>query len=402
MEARRLAANLKSNWQSEATPGPLSINWLLGFLRRCKCLRLSKENYLDVPRVRKNAGHLISPFFKLYTDYVDTYNILPDDIWNLDEAVFKIGDSMTNIQYLDPNNRPIIDSHDTFELVTTLEMISRTGKVGKPFFIYKRVHQMENWFPGTSTKNYDSQTSLSAFIDESIFHEWVSDHFPASEDKWTLLLMDKHLSHKSHRVIATLISKKIIPLYFPSHMINVLQPLDRSCFSNAKILDRKEISHDFHAELSPTKARFFENYMRMGKEAYSSKTIIGGWRKCGLLENDPDVALDEYQKHIHHDIDTPEGSVQGESVIESEVGKNSTPAPQKKREKRKGGLENTVESLLLETNGTLVEESRNLQSEIKRAKRFEARALDLLSITISNLQQCANELAEAKRNNSIE
>ena len=91
-----------------------------------------------------------------------------------------------------------------------------------------------------------------------------------------------------------------------------------------------------------------------------------------------------------------------ESVIEPEVGNISTPAHPKKRRKRKGGLENTVESLLLETNGTLVEESRNLQSEIKRAKRFEARALDLLSITISNLQQCANELAEAKRNNSIE
>ena len=92
MEARRLAANLKSNWQSEATPGPLSINWLLGFLRQCKCLRLNKENYLGIPRVRKNAGHLISPFFKLYIDYVDTYNILPYDIWNLDKAVFKIGD----------------------------------------------------------------------------------------------------------------------------------------------------------------------------------------------------------------------------------------------------------------------------------------------------------------------
>jgi len=316
--------------------------------------------------------------------------------------VFKIGDSITNIQYLDPNNIPIINSHDTSELVTTLEMISRAGKVGKPFFIYKGVHQMENWFPGTSTENYNSQTSLSAFINESIFHEWVSDHFPASEGKWTLLLMDKYLSHKSHRVIATLISKKIIPLYFPFHMINVLQPVDRSCFSNTKILDRKEISHDFHAELSPTKARFFETYIRMRKEAYSSKTIIGGWRKCGLLENDPDVALDEYQKHIHHDVDTPEGSVQGESVIESGMGKDSTPASQKKRKKRKGGLKNTRESLLLETNDTLAEESQKLKSEIKRAKRSEARALDLLSITISNLQQCANELAEEKRNNSME
>ena len=234
METRQLAGNLRSNWDSKAIPGPLSNNWLLGFVRRCKYLKLNNGTHLDMPRVQENAEYLISQFFMLYTDYVDTYNILPDDIWNLDEARFKIGDPTTNIQYLVSNNRPSIASYDSSELVTTLEMISRTGKVGKPFFIYKGVHQMENWFPGVSTANYDYATSPSEIVNESIFNEWVSDHFPASEDKWTLLLMDGHLSHTSDQVISTLISKKIIPLYFPSHMINILQPLDRSCFGHAK------------------------------------------------------------------------------------------------------------------------------------------------------------------------
>ena len=98
-------------------------------------------------------------------------------------------------------------------------------------------------------------------------------------------------------------------------MTSILQPLNRSCFGHAKILDRKEISHDFHAELSPTKARFFETYIRMRKEAYSSKTIIGGWRKCGLLENSPDVALNEYRRQMHHDVVTPEDPVQEKSAM---------------------------------------------------------------------------------------
>ena len=201
MATRKLAGKLRSNWDPKVTPEPLSNSWLLGFLKRCKYLKLNKGNHLDMPRVRENAEHLISQFFKLYTDYINTYNILPDDIWNLDEAGFKIGDSTRNIQYLVPNNRPTIVSHDTSELVTVLEMISRTGKVGKPFFIYKGVHQMENWFPGVITENYDCATSPSGFINEPIFNEWVSDHFPASEDKWSLLLMDGHLSHTSDRVI---------------------------------------------------------------------------------------------------------------------------------------------------------------------------------------------------------
>ena len=315
MATRQPAGNLRSNWHSNVTPKPLSNNWLLGFLKRCKYLKLNKGNHLDMPRVRENAAGLISQFFKLYADYINIYNILPDNIWNLDEAGFKIGDSTKNTQYLVPNNRPTVISHDTSELVTVLEMISRTGKVGKPFFIYKGVHQMENWFPDVITEEYDCATSPSGFINEPIFYEWVSNHFSASEDKWSLLLMDGHLSHTSDRVIVTLISKKIIPLYFPSHMTNILQPLDRSCFGHAKLLYRRQISHNFCAGLSPTKARFFETYMNIRKKAYSSKTIIGGWKKCGLLENSPDVALNEYRRQMHHDVVTPEDPVQEKSAM---------------------------------------------------------------------------------------
>ena len=150
--------------------------------------------------------------------------------------------------------------------------------------------------------------------------------------------MNEHLPHTLDRVIATITSKKIIPLYFPAYMTNILQPLDRSCFGHAKILFRRQIFHNFCAGLSPTKTPFFGTYMSIRKEAYSSKTIIGGWRRCGLLENYPDVALCEYRRQMHHDISTPENSVQEESVIVPEVEKDFTSAPQTKLRKRKEGL----------------------------------------------------------------
>ena len=99
------------------------------------------------------------------------------------EAGVNIGNSTRNIQYVVPKNRPTVISHDTSELVTVLEMISRTGKVGKPLFIYKEVHQMENWFPAVITKEYDYATSPSRFINEFIINELFLNHFPASEDK---------------------------------------------------------------------------------------------------------------------------------------------------------------------------------------------------------------------------
>ena len=399
MATRKLAGSLKSNWDSKVTPRPLSNNWLLGFLKRCKYLKVNEEHQLGIPRVQENAGDLISQFFMLYTDYVDTCNILPDDIWNIDEAVFKIENSTGNSQYLAPNNGSSVDSNDTSELVTVLEIISRTGKVGKPFFVYKGVHHMESWFPGVITEKYDCTTFSSEVMNDFILNEWVSDHFPGFEDKWTLLLTHGHLSPISDQVIATLISKRIIPLYFPSHMNSVLQPLDRPCFDHATVPDRREIPHNFCVGLSPTQTRFFETYMGIRKEVYSSKTIIKGWRRCGLLENNPDVALDKYKRQIHHDSVTPEDPVQEESVIEPEEGEVSTIEPPKKRTKRNRGLENTGESSLLETRAALMEANRKLQLEVKRVRRAEAGALTLLGIMKTKLEQYENESGEEKREN---
>ena len=200
--------------------------------------------------------------------------------------------------------------------------------------------------------------------------------------------MDGHLSHTSDRVIATLISKKIIPLYFPSHMINILQPLDRSCFGHTKTLYRRQISHNFCAGLSPTKARFFETYMNIREEAYGPKIIIEGWRRCGLLENNPDVALSEYRRQMHHDFVTPEDPVHEESVIEPEVGNISTPAPQKKLRKRKGGLENTGDLSFFETNDALIEKVRKLELEVKRLQKALDEALSSKNTVSMELEHC--------------
>ena len=63
-------------------------------------IELKKAKNLDMPRVRENGSTLISLFFKLYAYYIDTFNILRENIWNLDEGGFKIGETIQNIKIL--------------------------------------------------------------------------------------------------------------------------------------------------------------------------------------------------------------------------------------------------------------------------------------------------------------
>lgn len=400
METRKLAGKLKYGVFSLDNSKPLSDNWLLGFLSRSKYLKLKKGKHLDMPRIRENGAELISLFFDLYTYYINAFNIHPDCIWNLDEAGFRIGESTDRLDLVVPDNAPHTVSHDSSELVTALEMISRTGKVGKPLFIYKGVHQMVGWFPGTIREEYNSATSPTGFINESIFHEWVSEHFPSSEDKWSLLLLDGHLTHTSDRVMATLMSKKVIPLYFPSHMTNIIQPLDRSCFGHAKILFRRHISHNFVTGLNPKKAHFLEAYMRVRKQAYSPKTIIGGWRRCGLLEKSPNVALIEYRRQMHHRIVTPHDSAQEESVIETGINENFTPKTQTKRLMRKEDPKITREQFLLKSISDLKKKNRKLQYDNRQLQRIASNATTSKQIIEIQAIRVRNELEEEKKKHS--
>lgn len=58
-------------------------------------------------------GSLFHCLFDLYLYYIDTFNILPNDIWNLGEAVFKIEEFTKKKKVgLAPNDAVHPISHD--------------------------------------------------------------------------------------------------------------------------------------------------------------------------------------------------------------------------------------------------------------------------------------------------
>lgn len=142
---RKLARKLKYDGLSPENCKPLSNNWLKGFLSRYKYLKLKLDNHLYLPRLRKNAENLIWLLFDLYMYYISFYNILPDDIWNLDEAGFRIVELTNKLEILVPDTAPNIISRDSSKLVTVLEM---TLKVGSLKNLYSHMRVFIRWQAG--------------------------------------------------------------------------------------------------------------------------------------------------------------------------------------------------------------------------------------------------------------
>jgi len=266
-----------------------------------------------------------------------------------------------------------------------------TGKIGEPLFIYKGIHLMEAWFPTQKHDEVTVSTSKTAFIDSDIFYEWFHEYFPYAPDhQWSILLLDGHSSHTSDKFLQEALKRKVIPLFYPSHMTNILQPLDRSCFGVAKQYFRAENTWAFAAGFEPSKRSSFETYLSIGSRAFSEYIIQGSWKQPGIYPRNKQLAIREFRRQMNQPLDGPppdkpaEEEARTDRVSDEDIATPVIADPPWR----------TVRASLL---------SGNAQTAIATCKRYYHRSKDTearLAILDTQLQSTRNELAELQRKKS--
>lgn len=114
-------------------------------------------------------------FFDLYIHYIKDSNIVSDIIWNLDVTGFEIRESINNISLLVHNDSYPV--HNFHELVTALEMIPRTGKVGKFLITLQKPITQQDGFLRLLLKPFGNAASHTGGINDYMLHEWGSRPF---------------------------------------------------------------------------------------------------------------------------------------------------------------------------------------------------------------------------------
>lgn len=160
-----------------------------------------------------------------------------------------------------------------------MEMISRAGEVKRPLFIYKGTFIIPGWIDPTPNGGELISCNDKASMRTETFEEWIDRQFPYTgtpdDGEWGVLIMDGHKSHTTREGIRKLLEKQIVPIYFPSHMTNIPQPLDRSCFGIMKILVRQHNTSNIVRGIDPIKDRFMETYMSLRPRGFSKEAIMG-------------------------------------------------------------------------------------------------------------------------------
>lgn len=264
-----------------------SYEWLHGFINRSPNLHHTRVGKIDIPRCRGNAESLIDLFFDLLVYYQEKFQVTADRIWDLDECGIKIGETMNKCNVVASLDTQNAMTNESGELVTILEVVSALGKIGDPLFIYRGKNIMEAWFPANDDSNtFHVATSATAFITSEIFLNWFKQcDTILNQDKgyWKILLLDGHSSHTQSDFIEFALKNQVIPLFFPSHMTHILQPLDLTCFGALKQLQRRKFYEKLVSGQSPSKLLFHTTYFDIRSKAFSSVTIKKGFFKAGIF-----------------------------------------------------------------------------------------------------------------------
>lgn len=352
----------------------LSDNWMKMFLKRFPAFETINGKPIDTPLVKENTKNPISRFFNTFFFHVTGLDIEDDRIFSIDEAGFKVEHETDRAKVVMPGRAHHIKSYDSSELVTILEVISKSGTVGKPLFICKGddADLMLGWLSKESDTDINFAKTPGDFIKAEIFLDWIDSNFGEfDDDKWSVLLMDGHFFQISDAVMARLYRYNVIPIFFPSNMTNILQPLDRKYFGAAKLLIRQQIAEGSQvSSICPRKRQFIEKYMEIRPKAYSPKTVIKGFKRCGLNSDTPQKALDEYNLALNKTL-RDNASFEKIVVVEEDL----TKAP-----KRKSSSEPRQRSLTTTTNkktkkGTESGSEFEIQHELLKAELLKAKQI---------------------------
>ena len=120
--------------------------WPKQFLKHHPDLKMKKTMGLEKARAKALNQFAVNEYFDILADVIKEYDILPENIYNMDEKGIQLGIGAKITAMIDQDQKVVYSIEDgNRELVTVIECICADGSVLHPSVIFQGVRRNSEW-----------------------------------------------------------------------------------------------------------------------------------------------------------------------------------------------------------------------------------------------------------------
>lgn len=296
---RQRVRRVSGNEAITKTTTPIGHEWLYRFLNRHPTIKGIYARQMENARFDGASYEVVKRWFDAVATQLQEHTYEPQNIWNMDESGFGVGESQTTRVLV-----PIDSTHKhkrvagKQEWITDIECINAAGGALTPMIIFKAKNLNTGWLPPETPANWHFGVSENGWTSNDLGLNWLIKVFePQTREragnKRRLLIADGHGSHIRADFIAHCMENGIDLLIMPPHCSHLLQPLDVGVFSAFKRAHANETDAvSRHSSQRISRVEWMQMFIRARRKAITSANVLSGWRGAGLVPSDPKKVLD--------------------------------------------------------------------------------------------------------------
>lgn len=266
---------------------PLGKHWSTRFLKRHKGLKTGRTQPKQLDRLVALDNTIIDGLFNAFATIKDRYSVDWQDVWNMDETGFQMGQlASSRVIFNKDDGPPVVGTTSTTQWVSIIECINASGGSIKPYIIHVGTEPRDSWFlPTEELPDWKWGLSSKGWSNNELGLDWLSTWFipqTGGATRHRILMLDQHESHVSHQFQLMAVQNNVHLFYLVPHSSGVLQPLDTGPFSPLSASYSKELTKVIPNGFSTiTRPQFAKVYMAARPQAFTERNIRAGWKKAG-------------------------------------------------------------------------------------------------------------------------
>lgn len=292
--ALKLHKNLPKGWNEKNTAG---IDWMKGFMKRHPLLSLRKPENTSLARNINFNKQNVETFYKNLKSVLDKHKIPESRIINVDES--GITTVLQSPKVVAPTGAKQVGqcvSAERGELVTFCGIITASGNIIPPVYVYPRVNFKDRFMYGAPSGSRGF-ASRSGWMTQEVFLEVIKHiqvHTCSTKENPILIVLDNHESHVCLETIIFCRENGIVLLTFPPHTSHRFQPLDVAVYGPFK--NHCKFSFNKWISENPGKSITIYDIAKLTApafdEAFSRKNIVAAFKKTGISPFDESTFKD--------------------------------------------------------------------------------------------------------------